>query len=167
MKLQYLLLLASIFVESAGARAANVGQDGLIRDAEGNLLFMNRAQAVKACADQKMHLPTIRELAKMSQAMGAKGILETSEVKKGEVPNYYPDFYFLVSAINPNGQKDEFYFNISGFVPPDGDWRNNWFWSSSVLSNHSGLGYVLVGYSADISHDFRVARYAVRCAAGP
>ncbi len=157
---KYFILLASFFALTA--HADTVGQDGVIRDARGNLLSMNQARAIKACADQKMHLPTIRELAQMSQAMGAKGILETSEVKEGEVPAGF----YLVSAINPNGKKDEFYFNYSGYVRPAGDLGNNWFWSSSVDSDDSGVGYVLNGYNGDVYGDSRVYVVAVRCVVG-
>ncbi len=117
---------------------------------------------MKACADQKMHLPTIRELAQMSQAMGAKGILGTSEVKEGEVP----DGFYFVSAINPNGKKDEFYFNYSGYVRPVGDFGNNWFWSSSVDSVYSDYGFNLYGSSGNVFAGYRDNNNAVRCVVG-
>jgi hypothetical protein len=152
MKLGYVLLLASTFLVSAAvAHADTFGQDGIVRDEYGNLLIMSQAGAIKACADQGMRLPTIRELAKMSQAMGARGILETNEVKEGEVPAGF----YLVSAIDPNGQKDTFYFNYFGYVRPAGDLGNNWFWSSSAVSGSSDGGYVLRGDVGDAGYDGR------------
>jgi hypothetical protein len=164
MKPKYLLLLVSFFVVSAGARAGTVDQDGVVRDNHANPLLMNQADAMKACAGHGMHLPTIRELAKISQSMGAKGILEKSEVQEGKVPAGF----YLVIAIDPNGKKDEFYFNYSGYNRPAGDLGNNWFWSSSVVSDVSYNGYGLDGYVGDVyvPYDPRVPYSAVRCVAG-
>ncbi len=139
MKVKY-LLLAFFSVVSSGAYADVVDEFGVLRTADGIVLAMNQEKAIEACADQNMHLPTIRELAQIAQAMGAKGILELSEVKGGKVPaNFY-----LMRSVNLNGQIDRFYFNSNGYIRPAGIWGKHSFWSSSVQEGntiHGGYGF--------------------------
>lgn len=160
------LAISILFATGSGAYASTVDQNGIVRDADGHVLTMSQKQAIKACAENGMHLPTIRELAKLSQSMGAKGILET-RVKDGSGEK--PEGFHLVSSINPDGKKDEFYFSRSGYVAPKGDLGNNFFWSSSVDSRvpkyGNGLnganGADVINFGADPNFNF-----AVRCFAG-
>ncbi len=122
--------------------------DGIVRDSRGNLLKMNQEEAVNTCAKRGMHLPTIRELAKICQSRGAKGILETSKVQEGGSSDNLPleyspnntedDTYYLYSVKNSNGKRDEFYFNPRGYVAPPGDLGNQNFLSSSVHFYRAG-----------------------------
>ena len=161
MKSKFLLLLASIFMVSAGAHADTVDQDGVLRDEQGKVLIMNQADAIKDCSQHGMHLPSIHELAKIGQDLGAKGILELSQVESGKVP----DGYYKISAVNPDGTKEEFYFNYDGYKRPEGDLGNNWFWSSSVNSDYSFSGYYLYGNSGYVYH-YRSYYNAARCVVG-
>ena len=163
MKSKYQFLLACIFVVAgAGARADTVDQDGILRGDQGRLLRMNQTDAIQACSKHGMHLPTIRELAKISQALGSKGILELSQVESGKVP----DGYFKISAVNPDGTKDEFYFNNDGYKRPEGDLGSNWFWSSSVYSYYSYYGCYLSGNSGYVGYYYRDDSDAARCVVG-
>ena len=151
--------MASIFILGA-ARAKASGE--ILKDSFGIVRSMTHYQASGLAPETGIkerpdvcdvagegHLPTIRELAKESIAMGAKGILEMSQVN----PDKVPAGYYKVSAINPDGQKDEFYFNDKGFKSPKGDFGNNSFWSSSIASDDSRLAYTLNGYNAQGDYD--------------
>jgi len=113
------------------------------------------------------HLPTIRELAKKGQALGAKGILEVNQVTPDSV---LFDGYYKISAINPNGEKDEFYYSNAGYKRPDGDLGNNNFWSSSVDSNYSDRAFVFDGFGGTANgtgvRDYNFDDTAVLCFAG-
>jgi uncharacterized protein (TIGR02145 family) len=169
MKSKYLLLLAAcIFVASTEAYANKLDQDGILRYDYGPIRRMSQFYAMLACP-HGTHLPTIRELAVLSQASGAKGILEVSQVD----PNAVPAGYRKVSAINPNGQKDEFYFNHEGYKRPSGDLANNMFWSSSVVaddrySDNSYYGYFFYGGEGWVSYYVNLSsgNLAVRCVVG-
>lgn len=80
-------------------------------------------------------------------------------------PGKIPAGYYKVSAINPDGQKDEFYFSDEGYKSPIGDFGNDAFWSSSVASDDSRLAYILNGYNA--RGDYDVVAYGNRTNCGP
>lgn len=139
----FLITITTLALGAASAQAAGE----ILRDADGSIRYMNQHDAMKACP-AGTHLPTIRELAKESQARGAIGILEVNQGNSDGVPTGY----YKISAINPNGQKDEFYFNCEGYKRPNGDLGNNWFWSSSLHSNYSDFGYLLNGGSGFVGY---------------
>lgn len=152
-----LMLIASILVTSVGGRADTIGQDGILRNDDGRILHMNHRWAMKACP-QGTHLPTIRELTELSQASGAKGILEKSQVD----PLRIPMGYRKVSAVNPDGKWDEFFFNEDGYEPSSEEIGNNWFWSSSSAVYGFSYCYAL----RDNGDPYWVRHYssnAVRC----
>ena len=109
---------------------------------DGKLKYMNQLDAANACPAGS-RLPTVRELAIESVASGAKGILEFAQVD----PKSIPAGYSLITALNPNGQADKFYFNSEGYVYGDGE--GAWYWSSSMPSSpeegQGVYGYVHVG----------------------
>jgi hypothetical protein len=147
-------IIISILMVCAGARA-----DDFLRDANGTLINISQEKALKACTDQNKHLPTARELAGISQSMGAKGISATNG------PGYY-----LVSALNPDGKIDRFYFNPAGYDRPRKELAYNWFWSSSLTypkTTQPQLGYSLGGYIGQIGLDVDDENGAVICLPGP
>jgi len=163
MKSRCLLLLASIFVVSAGARADSVGQDGILRDAQGRVLTMNQADAVRACAKHGMQLPTIRELVKLSQSAGIT-LKEPNKATEGEIRI---GAMKPVSAVNPNGKTDRFYYSNDNYTRPSGDLGSHWFWSSSDLPGYSLVSFKLDGGSGDVEESGgRVNTSAVRCVVG-
>ncbi len=156
------ILLVSLFTLSTGAYADKLDKDGILRNDIGIIQYMTQTEALNACP-AGTHLSTIRELAGMSQSMGAKGILETSEVKDGNVP----DGYYLVYGKNPDGGYDKFYFNNNGYKRPEGYFGPVRIWSSSDYL-YSGLH----AYALNLLNGYVVYRYiysrddhaaAVRC----
>lgn len=126
--------------------AGELDSDGLLRSEDGRLLHLSQPEAMKACPEGT-RLPTIRELAKISQTRGAKGILEANQ--DDEIPAGYEK----ISAINFDGQEDEFYFSREGYKHPEGDLGESWmFWSSSVHSSFSYLAWYLNGYSSQMAY---------------
>lgn len=87
-------------------------KDVLLKDAHGTPLFLDQETAMKTCAEHGMRLPTIRELALLGQARGAKGILEVSQVRDQDEINGY----MLVHPLPVNGKADNFYYNPAGYA---------------------------------------------------
>lgn len=167
-KKNLLLLVGLLILSTAQAKA-----DGTLKNPRGTIIYMTQYEASgvwvetgkkvrpDACRRHtagRYRLPTIRELAKKSQAGGAKGILEVNQVN----PDAVPKGYFKVSAINPDGQKDEFYFNSEGYEGP-GEFGYNSYWSSSVTSYNSDHAYQLDGLDGYVFHKSRSVPLAVHC----
>lgn len=153
-KLFTLFLISICFFGTARAEIS----EEVLRDANGNIRYMTQFEAsgvnpntgIKekpdACeAAGKGHLPTAREFMEYSQTRGAKGILEANQVDPYKVPAGYN----FISVINPNGQKDEFYFNSTGYQRPEGDLGWKWFWSSSIPSIFDPIKYAASFISSD------------------
>ncbi len=162
MKSKYLSLLAAIiFLASSGAYADWLDSDGILRKDDGRFSLMNQSDALKSCPPGT-HLPTIRELASLSQASGAKGILEVDPSDPFSTPYRYK----RVSAVNANGARDEFNFSSADYVRPSGDLGHSSFWSSSERLGVSGYSFVLDGASGDVAWTAPgVIFVAVRCVA--
>ena len=105
--------------------------------------FMTQADAVRYCASQKKHLPSIRELAELAARMGAKGI-----VKDATFPSQ-------ISAINLDGTFEEFKFLSDGYKAPDDD---------LLASRELGEGIGLWSSSTDI--DYEIDSYFLRMDSG-
>ena len=173
LKSKYCLAIFCIFF--LGNVQANAAIE-ILRDDSGNIRRMNQYEASgvnpqtgkketpDVCeAAGKGHLPTARELAKISQARGAKGILEPNQVK----PSKLSTGFGRISAIDPNGQLDEFYFSDVGYQRPQQEYLTALFWSSSINSRSSDEVYALNGAYGNVYVEFRV-RYnlAVLCVTG-
>jgi len=117
---------------------------------------VDQFEAEKICLDKGMRLPTARELALVSQSLGAQGI---SKTKKGG--------YYLVKGSDSAGNPDHFYFSNKGYKRPAGDLGNKWFWSSSVHPDASDNAYGLNGLNGGIAYyyyrSYDYVYYAVRC----
>lgn len=109
----------------------------ILRNADGSIRYFGPFESRNACP-AGTHLPTTRELAQELQARGAKGILELNQAN----PNMVPDGYYKVSAINPDGRQDEFYFSPIGYLRALDDFGNNLFWSSSVQISYFGYEHI-------------------------
>ncbi len=101
-------------------------RDSLLKDNEGRPhIFSTQAEAAQACATLRMRLPTIRELARLGQARGAKGIREFNELTAEDPVVELMDLknagYKLVRAQDPGGKQDQFYYDHAGFREPDKD----------------------------------------------
>lgn len=92
------------------------------------------------------------------------GSIVTPEQVKSGIVKIPSGYYSLVSAINPDGARDEFYFNYHGYQPSQGEFGNGSFWSSSVVSNSFFYAYVLEGKYGFTNYGDRVySRIAVLC----
>lgn len=173
-KFEYCLFFIGIALAgSINAQAVTLDANGILRNDDGTIRYMNLDEALQSCP-RGTHLPTVRELARDAQSRGAKGILETSQVN----PNQVSPFVIKVSAVDPNGRLDEFYYDYRGYQRPMGDLGNNNFWSSSSVARpiQFNSGYVLshwraVGHAPDYPREnggiyeaYRIYKgYAVRC----
>lgn len=161
-----LMLAASIFMANAAASSSTVDQDGVLRDSQGEVLTMNRADAIKACAEHDMRLPTIRKLLESFSSAGLV-VRETRDVTDEDVVKRY---VHVVDAINPDEKRDMFYYGYVKYFNPGGALGNNWFWSSSIRWGGSPDGrsddsyYGLNGVGGYLYADLRPRhRGAVRC----
>lgn len=151
------LFTVSIFI--LGAASAQAAGE-ILRNADGSInKYMNQYEAMKACP-AGTHLPTARELAKEAQARGAKGILEVNQVRRAGKPNGY----YEISAINPDGQDDVFYFNEDGYKRPDDALEGMLFWSSSSVSFSNARAFLFNGDDGGLPYGGRYGEHAVRCA---
>lgn len=170
MKSKYLsLMTASVFVASAGAYADKLDSYGILISDDNSVRLMNHYDAMKACP-KGTHLPTIRQLAKLSQASGAKGVLNRDVLN----PNP-PRGYYDIAVSNQTGdrlrERDRFYYSHQGYQRPSGDLGNYSFWSSSICCTlDTKTAYYLDGWNGEISETYRAevdhhSLSAVRCVA--
>ena len=160
-------LVVSCFTLSLSAFASKLDKDGILRKSDGSLQLMSHDDATDACPDGT-HLPNVRELAKIAQELGAKGILETSDIKDGVVP----EGYTKICGKSGDRDEDEFYYNYNGYKRPAGDLGKNWFWSSSRVGcegtsgafNLNGeFGFIM----SDDTNESQFYYTAIRCIKDP
>lgn len=113
-----------------------------------------------------MHLPTIRELARFGKSRGARGIVEVDQIRDQD----REAGAVLVTATNPDGKKDAFYYSPVGYVTRTDEGKEQSYWSSSTC-----VGCVVGGpeaggtssYSFDsngeIQDHYNYLGFAVRC----
>lgn len=143
----------------------SVDQNGILRDNQAHPLKTRHQAALKACSRHGMQLATIRELV----SWGGRIFDPAKESEDGIPPGYSKEF---ISAINPDGKKDEFYYvynSAGGSFRPVGDLRDQFLWSSSLSAENQGAyyafestsGYVSVGESSDPDPSFHLG--VIRC----
>ena len=116
---------------------------------------VSQYEAKKICQDKGMRLPTARELALVSQGLGAQGISETQK-----------DGYYLVKGSDSAGNPDHFYFSFKGYNAPAEDLGYYTFWTSSIHPTFSHSAFLLdasVGVIEPISRGDDFSSEAVRC----
>jgi hypothetical protein len=130
----------------------------IAKNADGSVKYLDQAAGRQYCSTHRAHLPSARELAKLSMSYGAKGIVDACASD---------DDCYSVTAINADGRFDSFNFSIAGYQPPAGDLGSNWFMSSSVGDEPYGYGFF--GLRGETGYVFSVDRAysgAVRCVSG-
>lgn len=165
------IYILSILLACAFTASKSSANGELLKDTYGNILFFSQDEAsglsgftgkkeiTDVCQTRgKGHLPTIRELAEEAQSRGAKGILELSQVN----PDQVPTGYYKISAINPDGNKDEFYYNPEGYILRS-DLYVYRFWSSSIHLYSRNYAY---SFHTGISYEYSVPQYPVLCFSG-
>lgn len=136
--------------------------DGIIRNQDGSLKFMNYHEAMRACPEG-MHLPTAREWALYGVKHGAYGI--RAGVKMGEIP---PSGHSWIRTT-----EEEFYYNNDGFKHPLGkNAPDDEFWSSSKAdasyANRPNQIYIIRDILAFLGYaDTTATNIGVRCFHGP
>lgn len=170
MKVYFVLVL---LLASGIAHAGTIDAEGVLRNDDGSIRYVPFEEVRGRSHDGSgagpdicerefpgwnLYLPTIRDLAMIAQAAGAKGVLEWPR-------NTLHWSYRLVKAINRGRGFEKFYFSSQGYVRPAGDVGDNKFWSSSTYASWIPGSYVLNGRTGGIEHG--VAEYvkvaAVRC----
>lgn len=147
-KIFYIIIALGQLVSSAEANYLD--PEGILRNDDGAIVYLNQHQANKACPENTQ-LPSARQMAIISQSRGAKEILELAQVKNGTVP----EGYYKISAINIDGSKDEFFYNHEGYQNPGGTVGTDWFWTSSIFVDDTNQAFYLGGSSGFIGQDFR------------
>ncbi len=135
----------------------------IAKDANGNLDFMVKDEAIKYCESIGARLPTFPELALLSMSMGAKGFVSDCGQSEKNCQRYE-------NVQNPDGIMHTFYFNSTGYQRPSPLVQGD-LWSSSVVSNSPFRGFVLsrfhgqfaIAYSTKTSSDTAT----VRCVLDP
>ncbi len=147
------------------------------KNSDGSVKLMNYQDALDHCTRQEMRLPSARELAELSQSLGAKGIKETifpntkvnDEVRAERTQNLSQGYYAIYSTNAKGEQTIDFYFSESGYQKPSNELGEFWFWSSSHISTNKNVVYGLSGSEGFLgfgSLDPTYVYFAVRCAKG-
>lgn len=105
--------------------AEEVAASLILKDDHGNPRLVSREEAVKACEALGGYVATMRQWAEHGARKGAFGIIEVKEVVSGNVApplSHSVDgteemTYYLVRALDPDGKKDQFYYNPRGYRP--------------------------------------------------
>lgn len=148
----------------AGAEVPGARKEVILRDATGRVLRAKQKDAAKACSSRGMHLPTLRELAELAEQRGAKGLKELHAIEE-------PDLaagYVLHTPTNPDGKRDDFYYNRRGYREPDRKVIGEIFWSSSacvgcVEGTGADSAYAFSSVTGEIADKYATIPYGVRC----
>ncbi len=135
----FFLFIAAVISCNSSAFAAKVGQDRILRNDDGSILYLSHSSALKACP-QGTHLPSAREMLSLYKADGTK-ILEPREANEewksrknsGDFSNFY-----CYDAKNIDGARDRFCVVYDGLKSQDGALAGN-FWTSSIRWDHPDL----------------------------
>jgi hypothetical protein len=123
------------------------------KNADGSIRYLSQSDAIRYCADLRQRLPSERELLQLAMSRGATG---TSEI--------FRSGYYVVNAINLDGQNDDFYYAHSGYEQAAAGVQPGWLWSSSVYRDDPTLAYGLEIFSGMITLNTRSDdTLAVRC----
>jgi hypothetical protein len=135
-------------------------------DSDSGACLMTLVNAKNYCARVGAHLPDIREFAKLSHSLGAKGILSGSETNtEYEGPDH--DKLTGIFTQNTDNSIDKFYYSSAGYRRPTDSLGNNLLWSSSRYYAHSDYDvYVFIEGDGDIFRHDSTSYGAVRCVAG-
>lgn len=106
----------------------------------GGICLMTQADALKACEAQGNHLPTAREFGEFSQANGAKGILEFSNLEEAT-----PAGYYRVDSINPGEISDHLFFSHEGYDADRGALGKFQYWTASQVPKNRDYAHVFYG----------------------
>lgn len=149
--------------------------DDIVKNENGSVRQMSQFDAEQYCRSHGSRLPTARELALVSQSMGALGIretahagvVETDAAVQAEVSQMHYAGYYPIYTMNTSNQPSiDFYFSYIGYQRPAGDLGNNFFWTSTVHPDHFDLAYGLsgaTGFIYDYDRNYSYADRAVRC----
>ena len=180
------LLFGVFFFGCFSARADFLDSDGILRKSDGSIRFMDHYEATgidkqsgkkvrpDVCAVHGAHLPTILELAQISESFGAAGVLKNADgtiVSYEQARKIQMAFgYQLVKAINPDGSKNEFYYSFQGYHRPQGLLGDRRFWSSSIpdWEEFSKYAYIFLGINGNANlfsefENLRTLTNPVRC----
>lgn len=107
-----------------------------IRNTDGSVKKqLNHYQTTKQCKALGRRLPTAREFAVEATKYGAE-ILEFDEVYPGDTPSGFK----LISALNPDGKLDKFYYSMTYYKSPIYTHTLS-MWSSSVSPEDPNSAY--------------------------
>lgn len=117
--------------------------NGIARNADGSIVLVNQIDAERYCKKRGLRLPTVRELAKYAQNMGAEGI---SEVNKAG--------YEYVAGRDKAGNPDNFYYNRDGYLDQK-DFKEIFVWASNINTHDPFTSYAMSVSNGWISNSSR------------
>jgi hypothetical protein len=171
MNTKHFLFFVSLFAIGYMAQADSVDRDGIIRDPQGKIRVISQTEAIEVCASFGMHLPSLRELIRLSPSI----IIIDGYDMRPMAPSAYIS---LVSRV-PGEKMDWFYYNFENYERPTGDLGSHSFWSSSNFpypfdsidpfeAGISDIGIGFDGVTGDVVYGYRdIPWLAARCVANP
>lgn len=132
--------------------------------------------AIEQCASIGTRLPSARELAQLSQDLGAAGIRETAyanidseneevvrEININEAQGFYP----ILQRLADGGARVDFYFRAHGYKPREDlvpNLTRRLYWSSSLDATFDDSAYIFDGALGAVRFElFRWVYASVRC----
>jgi hypothetical protein len=168
---------ANLGAETTNSQNAQRLEKVVLKDSNGLPTMQGHDEAVSGCKKKGMRLPTIRELAYLAAARGAKGVVPAGEIdvpREEALPKH-------IVATNSDGESDDFFYSPMGFrpdpnsknIPVDsgegGLWlQGHWFWSSStgkceLDGNARFCAFVFDAYDGEIGAKYNTVKLAVTC----
>lgn len=151
----------------AKAEGVKIGADGFILNANGLPLKyeLNQYEASEQCKQVGLRLPTARELIKEQLDNGAI-LVEVADFNQGKLSQgVSASKLYLVSAINSDGSRDQFYTNYNdNYQVSSSPVKYLWTWSSSTFAENSDRAFGFDGRAGFLGGGARTnGKYSARC----
>ena len=142
------------------------------KDQSGKVQLMNQQDSAHYCLQIGAHLPSAREYAKLSQSLGAHGILETGfpgvSIKDPKIQNEMMNLPTYSAIFTTNAAHEitvDFYFDEQNYRPPAEDLGPSLFWTSTANAVDSKFSYFYSSTSGiPYTNMKNETKLAVRCA---
>lgn len=135
------------FLVSINAYCAQIDADGVVRDSQGQLIFLSQADAAKVCAANGMHLPSVFELMALYRPMG----FWVEEIyDENQTPSHGPNSNYKCIGTTC--------YNSFSYRSPNNDLGNNWFWTSRRYLSSFGYFFMATVRSFNDYHPASLAK---------
>jgi hypothetical protein len=142
----------------------------IVKDAQGNTVYLNHKDAAQYCEQLAATLPSTRQWAQYAHDLGALGIQETAfmntsvnspEVKLETEQMAKNGYMALYRHNNSQEVVIDFYYSFKGYKRPANELGSNLFWTSNDIAFSQLRFYVFDGDSGGFGGRVNIA--PIRC----